>query len=404
MSQNDSRTTRKARTILPEDGVSIAIPAVALHADGEPLESEAGKTVKALFTRSLKAQPDPTAKVLAFTADGTAVMDTRASNAGIPNALIARTTEFPSVLEQDEDGLVVELAGAKYRIGRIHKSTMLSAIDRVAVSEVADSDIAEPHVAEPHVAEPHVAEPHVIDEQTPEAEVAADKLAESDDLEVHKETPAISEEIEETEEAEEIEDAVDLDPPEEEASPAGQTNDVVEDNDLEHNDLEDAIATAPPEQPAEASPKPAHTSVVAGAKASALSWTESFEKALFDETPSAPIETRSRPTIQCQRLLRGQHVYLAVPGAAQPRKGTDDPKGDFLVAFTDSGVILFKPSRGNKALPRDVIGPIDSEPQHFEPADYSERAGGLLTVGGRQYIVPRAYVRSLTAYLNENRS
>ena len=394
MSQNDSRTTRKARTILPEDGVSIAIPAVALHADGEPLESEAGKTVKALFTRSLKAQPDPTAKVLAFTADGTAVMDTKASNAGIPNALIARTTEFPSVLEQDEDGLVVELAGAKYRIGRIHKSTMLSAIDRVAVSEVADSDIAEPHVAEPHV----------IDEQTPEAEVAADKLAESDDLEVHKETPAISEEIEETEEAEEIEDAVDLDPPEEEASPAGQTNDVVEDNDLEHNDLEDAIATAPPEQPAEASPKPAHTSVVAGAKASALSWTESFEKALFDETPSAPIETRSRPTIQCQRLLRGQHVYLAVPGAAQPRKGTDDPKGDFLVAFTDSGVILFKPSRGNKALPRDVIGPIDSEPQHFEPADYSERAGGLLTVGGRQYIVPRAYVRSLTAYLDENRS
>ena len=399
MSQNDSRTTRKARTILPEDGVSIAIPAVALHADGEPLESEAGKTVKALFTRSLKAQPDPTAKVLAFTADGTAVMDTKASNAGIPNALIARTTGFPSVLEQDEDGLVVELAGAKYRIGRIHKSTMLSAIDRVAVSEVADSDIADSDIAEPHVAEPHV-----IDEQTPEAEVAADKLAESDDLEVHKETPAISEEIEETEEAEEIEDAVDLDPPEEEASPAGQTNDVVEDNDLEHNDLEDAIATAPPEQPAEASPKPAHTSVVAGAKASALSWTESFEKALFDETPSAPIETRSRPTIQCQRLLRGQHVYLAVPGAAQPRKGTDDPKGDFLVAFTDSGVILFKPSRGNKALPRDVIGPIDSEPQHFEPADYSERAGGLLTVGGRQYIVPRAYVRSLTAYLNENRS
>lgn len=97
-------------------------------------------------------------------------------------------------------------------------------------------------------------------------------------------------------------------------------------------------------------------------------------------------------------------MYLAVPGAAQPRKGTDDPKGDFLVAFTDSGVILFKPSRGNKALPRDVIGPIDSEPQHFEPADYSERAGGLLTVGGRQYIVPRAYVRSLTAYLDENRS
>ena len=397
MSQNDSRTTRKARTILPEDGVSIAIPAVALHADGEPLESEAGKTVKALFTRSLKAQPDPTAKVLAFTADGTAVMDTKASNAGIPNALIARTTEFPSVLEQDEDGLVVELAGAKYRIGRIHKSTMLSAIDRVAVSEVADSDIAEPHVAEPHV----------IDEQTPEAEVAADKLAESDDLEVHKETPATSEEVEETEEAEEIEDAVDLDPPEEDASPTRQTNDdieVVEVVELDDAIEEDAIATAPPEQPAEASPKPAHTSVVAGAKASALSWTESFEKALFDETPSAPIETRSRPTIQCQRLLRGQHVYLAVPGAAQPRKGTDDPKGDFLVAFTDSGVILFKPSRGNKALPRDVIGPIDSEPQHFEPADYSERAGGLLTVGGRQYIVPRAYVRSLTAYLDENRS
>ena len=353
MSENDSRTTRKARTILPDAQVSVAIPAEALHTDGQPLENQAGKTFKALFNRTLSPPANPAAKVLAFTPAGTAVMDTKASNGGIPVALVAQTAAFPRVIEEDSDGLVVELTDVKYRVGRIYKATMLSAIDAAAASAEATGAQAPVDVS----AGEGISE---IDDQAEGHEaVSEDHL--SDD-----ETPVTSEEFDDEEHADEpVEElVVDAESP----------------------------TTAP------------DTSPIAGAKASALSWTRSLEQALFDETPSAPIETRSRPTVQCQRLLRDQHVYLAVPGAAQPREGTDDPKGDVLVAFTDSGVMLFKPSRGNKALPRDVIGPIDSEPLDFEPADYSARDGGVLTVGGRRYIVPRAYVRSLMTYLEQERS
>ena len=122
---------------------------------------------------------------------------------------------------------------------------------------------------------------------------------------------------------------------------------------------------------------------------------------LTDEFGEIEIETRSRPTMQCQRLLRDRYVYLSVPGKAQPREGTDQPKGNALLAFTDEGVMLFKPSRGNVALPRDVIGPIESTPITFEPAGYNDKQGGVLTVGSRDYVISRPYVKSVMTHLAE---
>ena len=133
-------------------------------------------------------------------------------------------------------------------------------------------------------------------------------------------------------------------------------------------------------------------------------WTSAFERYLFNgaEAPATKIETRSRVTMQCQRLLRDHHIHIAVPAKAVPRQGTNDPKGDFLIAFTDRGLVLFKPTRGNKALPRDVIGPLDGHPVNFNPADYNAREGGELIAGSRTYVIPRAYVNSLAAHIEEH--
>lgn len=349
VSAKESRTTKRAKALLPAAQISVAIPAEVLHADGEPLESLASKTVKALFTRSITSVPNPAEKVLALTNTGTIVMSAKSSNAGIPAAVLAQTSSFPTLVDETEDGLVIALDAANYRIGRIHTKTMLSAINAIeAGPEPASSNEELPSPTE---------EPASPTEESPSSNEFDETAGESES------------------------ESEQMAPPTAEASPQSAT----------------ARAT---ETTTNASP--------GRLGATASSWSDAFERFLFSDSDDAPVnlETRSRPTIQCQRLLRRHHgnpyVYLAVPGEAQPRKGTDDPKGKFLIAFTDDGVILFQPTRGNAALPRDVIGKIDSEPITFEPADYSAREGGTLTVGGRRYVLSRPYVRSLAAFLEQH--
>ena len=325
MVSNDSRTTRKARQILGDNTVSVAIPVSSLDADGTSSETPTKGIFKLLFNRGSFVPQDPSGKVLAFTNAGVALMSTKQSNAGMPDALLARTASAPTIDAQDEDGLIVDLDGAKYRVGLIHQGSMTAAIDRTAarVGEAAATET----------------EPELLE---------SDRNHDS---------------------GQDMSDVIEIDDPEPDAPLA----------------TEQGRMDAP--------------------RAAAKDWVKSFEQSLRTDDPFAsttPIETRSRPTMQCQRLLRDHHVYISVPAKAVPREGTDDPKGDFLVAFTDRGLMLFKPTRGNKALPRDVIGPVDGNPVTFVPADYNSRDGGELLLGHRSYIVPRAYVDSLMAHLEEH--
>ena len=134
-------------------------------------------------------------------------------------------------------------------------------------------------------------------------------------------------------------------------------------------------------------------------------WTEvvvEFEKQLrIPDEFRTPVETRSRPTIQCQRLLKDDDTYvaLAVPGKAVVREDTDDEKGDFIIAFTDGAPLLFTAQKSNKALPWEPRGVIeDAMPLSFGP---HERAGGVLSLNGREFLVPHAYVKSLERHLAE---
>lgn len=112
------------------------------------------------------------------------------------------------------------------------------------------------------------------------------------------------------------------------------------------------------------------------------------------------VEARSRTTMQCQRLLRHRWVALAVPARSVPRPDTDDPKGNFVIAFTDEGPWLFAASRSNPALPREPVGPIeDPAPLSFGP---HPRDGGVLALGDRSFVVPYVYgasVRRLVEHL-----
>lgn len=121
----------------------------------------------------------------------------------------------------------------------------------------------------------------------------------------------------------------------------------------------------------------------------------------FDQLLEFDIEKRNRTTMQCQRLMPTRHVALAVPVTAQPRKGSDDPKGKFVVAFTDDGPWLFEASPSNPGLPKISVGPItDPAPITFAP---HPREGGTLTFGDRAFVVPFVYaakVRSLIVELS----
>jgi len=112
------------------------------------------------------------------------------------------------------------------------------------------------------------------------------------------------------------------------------------------------------------------------------------------------VESRSRATVHCQRLLRDHWVALAVPARGEPRPESADPSGDLVVAFTDAGPWLFTASGGNPGLPGQVIGPVpDASPITFGP---HERDGGVLTIGGRRFVVPYLYgskVRELVEQL-----
>lgn len=110
-------------------------------------------------------------------------------------------------------------------------------------------------------------------------------------------------------------------------------------------------------------------------------------------------ESRTRTTMQCQRLLRQRWVALAVPAKPMPRPDSDDTTGNHVVAFTDDGPWLFTASRSNPALPREAIGPIaDAAPLTFGP---HPRDGGILGVGDRSFVVPYVYGESVRRLIEE---
>lgn len=358
----DSRTTKKARVIAPEARITVAVPAVLVESDGEPQGASLGKSLGGLFSRSFGGDGNPAARVLAFGRAGTVVLSTKPSNGAIPSAVVADTPSLPELLEQDQDGLVVQLDAETYRVGRIHTDTMLTAME--TATQVAESDVDD---------ESTISEP-----QAPVEFDVEDEAVEQTGSEMHDPEPDHRPELE----------------PEIEVVNEDAAR-VVDERVADERVGDLAVASD------EATSRVDGAKAAASAKAS--SWGESLKRNLLtDEFGDIEIETRSRPTMQCQRLLPDRYVYLAVPGKAEPRENSEDPKGKFVIAFTDEGVMLFKPSRGNEALPRDVIGAIDSKPIRFEAAGYNDREGGCLTVGGRRYVITRPYVRSLTAHIAEH--
>lgn len=374
MSTPESRTTKRARSLVSDVRVSVAIPAELL-----PTEDDASQPtkrgLKALLTSSISPSADPAARILAFTPNGTVTMTTTKSNGGIPDEVSSQSPSFPEVVSDSGDELVITLEDATYRVGTIHRQTALSAIERAGqVGEQRDAQTDHLDVAEAAASDPAKA-----------ADADPAEAADADAPEAADTYPA---------------EAADT------ASSVMQPEEVPD----VRSESEEVQAEAPaPGGATLPGPKPTTNPGVVATASSATSGMTSANIAaslkrtlLTDEFGEIEIESRSRPTMQCQRLLRDRYVYLAVPGKALPRPGTDDPKGKFVLAFTDQGVMLFKPSRGNEALPRDVIGHIDATPIEFDQADYNAREGGWLTVGGRRYEITRPYVRSMVAYIAEH--
>ena len=308
------------------------------------------------------------------------VMDTKAGNGGMPDSMHSQTESFPDVVSETDDELIVNLDGDTYRVGPIHRDTMLSAIESSGVVSADDLMVEHTELPEPEVNEA-MDEPSETAEVIDSGESLDSNEADDNDESDQAEDDALSDEL------------------------ADSTTAVEPDVEVESEpEMETEAEVAPDPEP---EPEPEPLSGAAGAKAAAsataATLAESIKRNLLtDEFGEIEIETRSRPTMQCQCLLRDRYVYLAVPGKALPREGTEDPKGKFVLAFTDHGLMLFKPSRGNDALPRDVIGAIDSSPIEFEQADYNAREGGWLTVGARRYLITRPYVRSLAEYIAEH--
>ena len=371
MSTVESRTTKRARALVSDVRVAVAVPA-ELQFDEASRPKKRG--FKALITSSISPSADPGARVLAFTRTGTIIMTTKSSNGGIPDEISAQTDSFPAVIDDSGPELIIGLDDGTYLVSAIHRDTTLSAIAAAGLAEdpePPEADTSEADVSEPWVSEPPVAETAV------------------------SESPATESLIDETDA--DVDDELEVDEPENNLKPVEPVPD-------EPSTIQDAVIDESPD-PVE------HAEPPVGARAAAAAATSGMTAAgvaaslkrtfLTDEFGEIEIETRSRPTMQCQRLLRDRYVYLSVPGKAQPREGTDQPKGNALLAFTDEGVMLFKPSRGNVALPRDVIGPIESTPITFEPAGYNDKQGGVLTVGSRDYVISRPYVKSVMSHLAE---
>lgn len=411
MSTAESRTTKRARALVSDVRVAVAVPA-ELQFDEAPQPKKRG--FKALITSSISPSADPGARVLAFTRSGTIIMTTKSSNGGIPDEISAQTESFPEVIDDSGSELIIGLDDGTYRVSAIHRDTTLSAIAGARLSEepeVNQSDLVEPEtsVSEPTVSEADVSEAEVDDTHDDVGDVQEEEEREVDDSAIDDlEEQDVEQEMAETH------DDVEAQEVQAQEDPAQDTADTLD-------EPETLLAPAEPE-PAEPSAiqdavldesiDPAQsTEAPVGARAAAAAATSGMTAAgiaaslkrtfLTDEFGEIEIETRSRPTMQCQRLLRDRYVYLSVPGKAQPREGTDQPKGNALLAFTDEGVMLFKPSRGNVALPRDVIGPIESTPITFEPAGYNDKQGGVLTVGSRDYVISRPYVKSVMTHLAE---
>ena len=419
MSTAESRTTKRARALVSDVRVAVAVPA-ELQFDEATQPKKRG--FKALLTSSISPSADPGARVLAFTRSGTIIMTTKSSNGGIPDEISAQTESFPEVIDDSGPELIISLDDGTYRVSAIHRDTTLSAIAAAGLAvdteppeaDVSEADISEADVAEPPVSEPPVAETLVAETLVEETDGDVDELevddSQADDgAEVDVDEQATDTYAEVGVEAEVEEDATHditatLDEPETDEPETGLT--PMETEPVEPSAIQDAAIDESPDNP---TPQQAEPPV--GARAAAAAATSGMTAAgvaaslkrtfLTDEFGEIEIETRSRPTMQCQRLLRDRYVYLSVPGKAQPREGTDQPKGNALLAFTDEGVMLFKPSRGNVALPRDVIGPIESTPITFEGAGYNDKQGGLLTVGSRDYVISRPYVKSLMTHLAE---
>lgn len=183
MSTAESRTTKRARALVSDVRVAVAVPA-ELQFDEAPQPKKRG--FKALITSSISPSADPGARVLAFTRSGTIIMTTKSSNGGIPDEISAQTESFPEVIDDSGSELIIGLDDGTYRVSAIHRDTTLSAIAGARLSEepeVNQSDLVEPEtsVSEPTVSEADVSEAEVDDTHDDVGDVQEEEEREVDD-------------------------------------------------------------------------------------------------------------------------------------------------------------------------------------------------------------------------------
>jgi hypothetical protein len=512
MASKPSRTTKKARSILRNDTVHLAVPGERLLPAGsvEPDTSLANRVRRTASSGSADAF------VLAFLDGETAVLSTKASNPGLPDRLIGRAGGTPHVLEDSDHGLTLTLDDVDYRVSSIHAAAVRTLLaSRPEPAEPVEPDTTEPDTAGPDAVEPMLpsdaqtepatadsddtadteaattnAEPadelhNDVDDPSPTSTPAVSKadpipvldadyepqgLVESQDdwndgpqvpvnktttwakrlrpdadilyaVPAHAEQPVLSKEERAKQrtlrywwrpqlalarrsiEADAESVVVAFDPLGAIVFAANRRNRARPDRVVLELRADGGLESflTPIDEHSGRLTVGDRTFIVdrlylrnlgaflqlddrtAGMAPLKNAWTEVVRE--FEQQMRLPpelvgtVEKRSRSTMQCQRLLKGNWVALATPAHALAHEASGQSEGNRVVAFTDVGPMLFSASRGNPGLPGDLIGPIDdASPISFGPHD---REGGVLSFNGREFLVPHAYADSVRNLIHQ---
>ncbi len=396
----ETRTTKRAAALLPGERVVAAVP---IESGVAPPEEPGGLVQRVLSRRAGQG-------VLAFTADSTVVFSSRSDNPGLPNQLLERHDGPAELLDDDRDSVRLRVGSRELVVGRLHRMSVLDAIAAQAVED--DAAVAEVAIAESdrEVVAPNDDGPTAPDEALEvdrsvfgnRTTTMAQKLAPDAGL-LHA-VPATDESGEPVIVALAPRDTVLFDVTKRNAARPKQFRQVIQgprsfDPDrngggtlrvsersfgigrLHRRGVETFLRLPDPAADLAAPPDSKWATV-------ARAFVEELK--LPPELLDTPVDDRSRTTVQCQRLLREHHVTLAVP--VTPSDGTD-LRGGHVIALTTGGPYLFRSSRGNPALPRDVVGLIENaSPMSFSP---HEREGGVLSLGSQEFIVPIAHAPRL---------
>ncbi len=371
MKEKRSRTTKKAAALLPGDHVIVAVPA-----------SEDGRQV-----------------ILAITNDASASFSARSDNPGLPHLVEDRFDERPTILESTNESVTLGVAGRTFHVARLHRMSTIRALETPDAS--ASIDGSSPDAQDNEGDEDPGSRPDrsVFGNKTT---TLAKKLEPAADI-LHA-VPAVDEDGTAVIVALGASSTALFEPSKRNAArpkalrqvltgprsfePEGRSGGTLRVSErafeigrLHRRGVETFLALPDPATDL-APPEDSKWATVARAFVEELK--------LPAELLDAKVDDRSRTTIQCQRLLPEHHVTLAVPVTPT---GTTDLKGAHVVALTTGGPFLFRSSRGNPALPRDLVGLVeDASPISFSPHD---REGGVLALGAQEFLVPVAYGRTV---------